>query len=119
MALPAASTQATGIPELAAGIAASIRRDTVAEQLRRLTPAALDRLEDVLRSVLESILADLVETGHEHLAAIRRFLLEPQETYSIEELAALWHLAQHVERFILEIFEGEHPRLFDDPGTYA
>jgi len=57
-----------------------------------LLDAALDRFAAALRDVLEAVLPAVVEHDTESITAIRRFLLEPQETYSVEDLAALWRI---------------------------
>jgi len=42
--------------------------------------------------LVDAILRDLLERDDDYLASIRRLLLEPQESYSIAELAALWRI---------------------------
>src|SRR6266545_4953917 len=92
------------IRELTAATAAAIRHDeTVASRLCGLlvavgrvrstvelisaAPPALDRLAAAISEIIEIVLPDVVQPADDHLTDIRRFLLEPQESYRIEDLA--------------------------------
>jgi hypothetical protein len=57
-----------------------------------LVVGTLSRFAHLLGGLLQPVLAQTLEDDGEHLAAIRRFFLEPQDTYSLEELAALWRI---------------------------
>lgn len=82
-----------------AAIAAELR-DTGAVRAcfqRLLTPDAassevdtLDLLAKLLEPLLESALQSVIRADGLYFAGLRRFYLEPQETYSIAELATLW-----------------------------
>lgn len=90
----------------------AIRNDeTVASRLRNLLVASNrlgtsgslaphDEFRATTRDVIEAIVLDLVKTRAEHLAEIRRFFLEPHETYGIDELATLWRVASDEVRNI-------------------
>jgi hypothetical protein len=52
----------------------------------------LSRFAGLLGGLLQPVLAQTLEDDREHLAAIRRFFLEAQDTYSLDELAALWRI---------------------------
>jgi hypothetical protein len=54
--------------------------------------ATVRKLLDMLRPLLEIVLAHSVENDQVYLAGIRRFFLEPQATYTLYELAALWRV---------------------------
>jgi hypothetical protein len=92
---------------VAAAIARTLREDaSVAGEIRVMLQArgvpsgiadaalntTLDALAAVLRDAIEAALPHVLREDEEYLAAIRRFLLEPQETYRIEDLAALWRI---------------------------
>jgi hypothetical protein len=55
--------------------------------------ASIARFAAVVESLLEIALTEAIEEDDEHLAEIRRFFLQPQETYSMKELAALWRVS--------------------------
>lgn len=60
---------------------------------RKLLAGTIARVEAIVQGLLEIALAEVIEEDDEHLAEIRRFFLQPQETYSMKELAALWRLS--------------------------
>lgn len=55
--------------------------------------ATIERFMAVVEGLLEIALTEAIEEDDEHLTAIRRFFLHPEETYSIKELAALWRVS--------------------------
>jgi hypothetical protein len=63
---------------------------------RAADPAAIEtacnRFGDLLEQTLEVTLRDAVEIDEEYLADLRRFFLDPPESHSICELAALWRI---------------------------
>jgi len=65
------------------GETADARYDAIAE-------GALEKLLDLLRVLLEVALPHALDDDRGHLIDIRRFFLEPRESYSVGQLAALW-----------------------------
>lgn len=57
-----------------------------------LVVETLTRFARLLGSRLQPVLAQTLEDDGEHLEAIRRFFLDPQDTYTLEELAVLWQI---------------------------
>lgn len=55
--------------------------------------ATIARFTAVVAELLEAVLTQTIELDDEHLSEIRRFFLEPKETYSLQELAALWQIS--------------------------
>ena len=101
---------ATVARELAEATAAAIRNDETAltrlrellvgtgtvrsaTELLRVLPQAFERLAAALLELFENVVPDIVRDHQEHLDDIRRFFLQPQETYSIAELATLWNIS--------------------------
>jgi hypothetical protein len=57
-----------------------------------LVVATLARFTSVVERILHAALTRVFDDDDEHLAAIRRFFLQPQERYSVDDLAALWRI---------------------------
>lgn len=57
-----------------------------------------------LRPVLEIELLEILADRSAHFLALRAFFLEPQDTWSVEELAALWEISVEDVR---EVFSDE------------
>jgi hypothetical protein len=55
--------------------------------------AVTTQLTSRAQHLVEIALTEALEHDREHLAEIRQFFLQPEETYSIKELAALWRLS--------------------------
>ena len=102
---------------MATAAAAAIRRDeAVTDQLRAFLiatgsvsstldlitslPSTLDRVAATAGEIIEAMLADMIRQDDQHLGDIRRFLLEPQESYVLEELATLWRISHDDVRAI-------------------
>lgn len=117
--------------ELASAAATAIRRDeAVAALLRKLLvttgrvrstvdiirtlPATLDRVAALIRDVAEAVLPEVIHDPAERLSGIRRFFLEPEESYSIHELATLWQITRDDARDVLHdqvlAWSGSHPQ---------
>lgn len=64
-----------------------------------------------VRAALAEAMRDRIETAHDR--SVRRFLLDPQDTYAIEELAALWRIPRDDARAIyhdeVEAWKEVHP----------
>ena len=72
-------------------------------------PATLDRLAEAAGEIIEGILPDVLH-DEQDLANIRRFLLQPQDTYSIDELALVWRITRD------EVSAIYHDELLAHPG---
>jgi hypothetical protein len=79
-------------------------RGRVGSEYGGLLDATLRALLDVLRVVLETALPQVVTDEHEYHAGMRRFFLEPRDTYTLDELAALWRISGEDVR---EVFTDE------------
>lgn len=104
-----AQSKADAVRELANAVSAAVRDNkAVSNGLLRLLvvtrsvsssldvmmqlPAALDRLTGLISDTTGFLLPEIVRGADVHRANVRRFLLEPQETYSLSELANLWRI---------------------------
>ncbi|HJQ36234.1 MAG TPA: hypothetical protein VKB93_03755 [Thermoanaerobaculia bacterium] len=83
-----------------------------------LLDATVRSLHHVLRVILETVLPHVVADIHEYHAGIRRFFLEPHDTYTLDELAALWQISREdVDEILghkLATWATDHP---DDPDA--
>lgn len=70
-------------------------------QSQMLVATTIARLAKVVEGLLDAALTEVIETHDEHLAEIRRFFLQPCETYSITDLATLWRISPDDARDIL------------------
>lgn len=119
------------IQRAAEAISAALAADNaVRQELRRLLTsvrgdghgaveeASLRKLLDLLRPLLEIVLPHSVEDDHADLAGIRRFFLEPQTAYTLEELAALWRISRSAVRDVF-VDELEAWRVADSSASDA
>lgn len=77
-------------------VAAGRLAPTTDERTRRewlTVVATLDHFAVMLEAVVADALLRAIEDDTEHIERIRRFYLQPRETYSIPDLAALWQIA--------------------------
>jgi len=112
------------VRELADAVADAIRgNEAVADRLRALLvqaariqntldvftvlPPTIDRLATTIRRVIESLLPELVRDPEQHLCDIRRFFLDPQQTYTFDDLARLWGIS------IDDVHDIYHDELFE------
>lgn len=78
-----------------------------------ITVAILSTLRPVLEIVLPEILAD----HSAHYVALRAFFMEPQDSYSFEDLAALWEISVEDVREVFSDEPAESKRVL--PVTWA
>jgi len=78
---------------VAAGRLPSTTAERRQPQSQMLVAATLLRFTSILEGLLDVVVTQAIEEDDQHLVEIRRFFLEPQETYSMQELAALWHIS--------------------------
>ena len=102
--VPVTALDPTLLRSAARNLAASLPDSSTSREISNLliatgrpaAPAAIEiackRFGDLLEQTLEVTLRDAVEIDEEYLADLRRFFLEPPESHSIRELAALWRI---------------------------
>lgn len=88
-----------------ASVWGSVRELLTARTRRMPVSVALERLGAMLDGVVDAALTEAVEDDEEHLDQIRRFFLEPRETYSADALAALWRVHRD------DLFDIYHDRI--------
>jgi hypothetical protein len=113
-AVTAAITRDASVADALRTLLISSGRASSAVELLRLLPALAGRLATAIGLVIEGTpLRDLMP-DEGLVRRVREFFLHPQETYSIDELSAVWEISEDdvCDIYSDELIEGErrHPR---------